>query len=133
MSDIETIKVSAPSKIHLLGEHFVVYGAPALLAAVDRRCQVIAHPTSDETIKITSHNLETSENYSVEQLVQTTDEAKAQWDEFVASNDPNILKGITSNPLSFAAIAVGEAFKAYGQTRGLSLEIQSDVPIGASI
>ncbi|MBI3380202.1 mevalonate kinase [Candidatus Gottesmanbacteria bacterium] len=34
------IIVSAPSKIHLLGEHVVVYGRPALLAAIDKRLYV---------------------------------------------------------------------------------------------
>lgn len=34
------IKFSAPGKIHLLGEHAVVYGKPALLAAVDLRVYV---------------------------------------------------------------------------------------------
>ena len=29
--------VSAPGKIHLLGEHVVVYGKPALIAAIDKR------------------------------------------------------------------------------------------------
>ncbi len=31
------IVVSAPGKIHLLGEHVVVYGKPALIAAIDKR------------------------------------------------------------------------------------------------
>lgn len=31
------VTVSAPGKIHLLGEHFVVYGKPALIAAIDKR------------------------------------------------------------------------------------------------
>lgn len=35
-----SITVSAPGKIHLLGEHAVVYGKPALLAAVDKRVYV---------------------------------------------------------------------------------------------
>ena len=34
------VLVSAPGKIHLLGEHTVVYGKPAILAAIDRRIYV---------------------------------------------------------------------------------------------
>jgi mevalonate kinase len=34
------ITVSAPGKIHLLGEHAVVYGKPAILAAIDRRIYI---------------------------------------------------------------------------------------------
>ncbi|MDO8573745.1 MAG: hypothetical protein Q7R77_03275 [Candidatus Daviesbacteria bacterium] len=34
------IKVSAPGKIHLLGEHTVVYGKPALLTTIDLRVTV---------------------------------------------------------------------------------------------
>lgn len=41
-----SIVVSAPGKIHLLGEHTVVYGKPALLAAVDLRTTVTLHPPS---------------------------------------------------------------------------------------
>ncbi len=35
-----TLTVSAPGKIHLLGEHAVVYGRPAFLAAIDKRLYV---------------------------------------------------------------------------------------------
>lgn len=34
------ITVSSPAKVHLMGEHAVVYGRPALLAAVNRRLTV---------------------------------------------------------------------------------------------
>lgn len=34
---MKKIKVSAPGKIHLLGEHAAVYGKPALLAAINKR------------------------------------------------------------------------------------------------
>lgn len=35
-----TIIVSAPGKVHLMGEHAVVYGKPALLAAINKRLTV---------------------------------------------------------------------------------------------
>lgn len=40
------IKFSAPGKIHLLGEHTVVYGKPALLAAIDLRVLVTIGKTN---------------------------------------------------------------------------------------
>src|SRR3989338_4144685 len=36
-SNLFNTTVSAPGKIHLLGEHVVVYGKPALIAAINRR------------------------------------------------------------------------------------------------
>lgn len=38
------IKVSAPGKVHLLGEHSVVYGKPALISAIDLRVTVSISP-----------------------------------------------------------------------------------------
>lgn len=46
------VTVSAPGKIHLMGEHAVVYGRPALLAAVNVRLQVSIKPAKE---KITIH------------------------------------------------------------------------------
>lgn len=40
------ITVSAPGKIHLMGEHAVVYGKPALLSAINLRLKVSVEPFS---------------------------------------------------------------------------------------
>jgi mevalonate kinase len=45
---------SAPAKVILFGEHFVVYGKPALLAAIDRRTTVKARIQSEKKVSIKS-------------------------------------------------------------------------------
>jgi len=45
---------SAPAKIILFGEHFVVHGTKAILAAIDKRVTVTSTFTEDDTVKINS-------------------------------------------------------------------------------
>ncbi|HEX2558088.1 MAG TPA: mevalonate kinase [Nitrososphaera sp.] len=47
-------KASAPAKIILFGEHFVVYGNPAILASISRRITVAARTTNESKIVIRS-------------------------------------------------------------------------------
>jgi mevalonate kinase len=54
---MKRIKVSAPGKIHLLGEHAVVYGKPALLAAINKRVFVEITSRSDKKKEIIINNI----------------------------------------------------------------------------
>ena len=45
---------SAPGKIILFGEHFVVHGTKAILAAIDKRATVTTTTTQKQTLKINS-------------------------------------------------------------------------------
>lgn len=51
------IKVSAPGKIHLLGEHAIVFGKPAILAAINQRCFVSLNANETGKIKTFSRQL----------------------------------------------------------------------------
>lgn len=57
---MNTISYSAPAKIHLMGEHSVVHGKPALLAAINKRITVSISDSkiSNEDNKVIPENLQ---------------------------------------------------------------------------
>ncbi len=57
---ITKAKASAPAKVILLGEHFVVHGAPAIVLAIDRRATVTGKIRKDKKIWIKSKSLNCS-------------------------------------------------------------------------
>lgn len=46
------IKISAPGKLMLFGEHSVMFGKPCIVTAVDQRMTLVAIPTEERKLKI---------------------------------------------------------------------------------
>ena len=63
-------KASAPGKVILFGEHFVVYGVKALLCAIDKRVTVTAENINERKIVINSNigKLELEPNKSITEI-----------------------------------------------------------------
>ncbi|AJW71613.1 mevalonate kinase [Nitrosopumilus adriaticus] len=63
-------KASAPGKVILFGEHFVVYGVKAILCAIDKRITVSAEKTKERKISIISNigKLELEKNTSLSEI-----------------------------------------------------------------
>ena len=63
-------KASAPGKVILFGEHFVVYGVKAILCAIDKRITVTAEKTEGGKISIQSNigNLESDPGKPVSEI-----------------------------------------------------------------
>ena len=63
-------KASAPGKVILFGEHFVVYGVKAILCAIDKRITVTAEKTKERKISIKSNigKLELEKNISLSEI-----------------------------------------------------------------
>jgi len=99
---------SAPGKIILFGEHFVVHGTKAILAAIDRRVTVTTTVTDNKTIKVNSElgMLEVPISSSYE-------EAKSEFRPFIFLAN----KMINSNQ----------------NVSGLEVTIDSDIPIGVGL
>lgn len=98
---MKKIVVSVPGKVHLMGEHAVVYGKPALLAAIDLRLSVSIE--SSNKFEIISSEPTDHALYAVDYLL----------DQFKISKNPLVKISIDSEiPAGYhlgssAAVAVG--------------------------
>ena len=99
---------SAPGKIILFGEHFVVHGTPAILAAIDKRVTITSTFTGNKTVKINSQ-LGTIEV----PISSSYEEVKSEFRPFVYLAN----KMINSNQ----------------NVNGLEITIDSDIPIGVGL
>ncbi len=110
------VVASAPAKIILFGEHFVVYGEPAIVVAIDRRAYAEAELRQDKRLRFQSANLNTScyfENgvFKVEQ--GDAKEARLKFE-----------------PVK---LAVEKVLAASGKNVGLDITINSAIPVGAGL
>ena len=98
---------SAPGKIILFGEHFVVHGTKAILAAIDKRVTVTTTFTDNNTIRVNS------ELGTLEVPISSSYEVKSEFRPFVYLAN----KMIGSNQ----------------SVNGLEITINSDIPIGVGL
>ena len=101
-------KASAPGKVILFGEHFVVYGVKAILCAVDKRITVTAEKNNENKISIKSN---------IGKLELEIDNNNLE------SNSP--LK-----PLFYLA---RKMLKTHGQTSGIDIRVESEIPLGVGL
>ncbi len=114
---MNVIKTSAPGKIHILGEHAVVYGKPALLAAIDKRCNVAIEKKNDAVITIHSTQLSDVKQFTVAQVLGIS---------------PTLTK---SNLYDHVAYTIGESMRHFKKTKtsGLTLSVNSDIALGCGM
>lgn len=131
----EAIKVSAPAKVHFLGEHFVVYGGPALITTVDRRCKVDLLPRDSSEIKISSRNLDREVVLSVDQVLAKREDSQKKWEAYRDGGDIAVLRAISSDDMDHSIIAIGETLHFFNKRlpSGFSLSIDSEIPVGAAL
>jgi mevalonate kinase len=110
------VVASAPAKVILFGEHFVVYGEPAIVLAIDKRAYAKAELRNDKKLFLRSSNLNVAgffenENFKVE--AGNLKEAKAKLE-----------------PLK---CAVEKVLEIYGEKVGVNVEVNSTVPVAAGL
>ena len=142
---------SAPAKIILFGEHFVVHGTKAILAAIDKRVTVTSTITKKPTLKINSQLgtfevpmwegtgklLSETETYaSIFSMSYQTRQSDFRADKIKSEFRPFVyllakLTDITqSNYTPHYAL---ERASPPGTSPGLEITIDSDIPIGVGL
>ena len=99
---------SAPGKIILFGEHFVVHGTKAILAAIDKRVTVTSSFTENKTIKVYS------QLGTIEVPISSSHE------------------GVKSEFRPFVYLA-NKIINSEQNASGLEITIDSDIPIGVGL
>jgi mevalonate kinase len=128
------IKTSAPGKVHLIGEHAVVYGEPAIIAAIGSRTYVDINPAEDITYQDVAWPA-ISHTWKVEQVFEITQKTLNFWNEGNEKKDfSKLFSFIKENGYEgYRASVLGLAMKNLGINQGFSITIDSKVPTGAGL
>lgn len=146
------ITASAPGKIHLLGEHSVVYGKPALIAAIDKRITVRLTPRNDSFIQVISKQYDILETKEIHKVLVQTKNAREQWNIFIKTKKVSDLVSITNGVSDYIFLAIGQSLTDFSSNiaigakqtfdkhpdsrnnnnmQGFTLDILSDIPVGS--
>lgn len=98
---------SAPGKVILFGEHFVVYGTKAILCSIDKRIKVTSQLIDEQKIRIKSNIGNTERNV----------------DSILNYSDP-------MSPFLYLASHILKKFKKNG---GIEINIESEIPPGIGL
>lgn len=110
------VVASAPAKIILFGEHFVVYGEPAIVLAIDRRAYATVDFNDDKSLHVKSSNLKLKGCFKDGMFKVEQGDAREARSRF----EP-------------VRLAVEKVLAKYGANVGLNVEINSTVPVAAGL
>lgn len=132
---------SAPGKTILMGEHAVVYGAPALVAAVDLRARAVAE-ASDAVpsghVRVELPDLEHAELLTRSEIREYARRSRRRWEAFHRAPDRESFARVRGDgPGHLTLVALGESMEAFTgkpegprEGRGVRVEVRSAIPIG---
>jgi mevalonate kinase len=112
----------APGKVYLFGEHAVVYGEPAVPAAIERRARVSVEPRADDHVRVEAEDL-SLDGFTVEYAGGTGDRP-----------DVDVPTPLVEAAMGYVDAAVEQARDAAdAPDAGFDIAVESDIPLGAGL
>ncbi|MEZ5332036.1 MAG: hypothetical protein R2991_08255 [Thermoanaerobaculia bacterium] len=127
-------RASAPGKVILMGEHAAVYGRPALVAALDLRCDVEIEERSGGGLTLSLPDLGIEEESDWERVLTYSEGARRRWNDH--AQDPSgrsFAEVVGTDPAHLVKVALGETAREAGAARppGARVLVRSEIPCGA--
>jgi len=125
---VRSVAVSTPGKLILMGEHAVVYGRPALIAAIDLRLTARFTPISGGDVHLDLPGLDHSETLSWDALRAYAAAVRGRWEGYALQPGAAGFRALRGeDPAHVVKVALGETGQG---TEGLHLRVDSAIPIG---
>ncbi|MBX3709574.1 MAG: hydroxymethylglutaryl-CoA synthase [Gammaproteobacteria bacterium] len=127
------IKVFAPGKLILSGEHAVVYGKPALAMAVNRYVTATVTHESVPQVLFDLSDLAHHSCLSFSALHDLKDRIKRKYYRFIRGDYS--IRQVLHKPFELAQFAIGMLAESlnFAIPHGVKIQVQSDLPIGCGM
>jgi mevalonate kinase len=127
------MKVLAPGKLILSGEHAVVYGQPALAMAVNRYATATVTRETLPQVLFDLADLAYRKRVSVEGLRNIKSRLKRKYQRFIRGEYS--IRDVLHKPFELAQFALGVFADALNLSlpHGVKIRVQSDIPIGCGM
>ncbi len=129
---IIVITCSAPGKTHLIGEHSVVYGEPAIIISVGKRAYISAEKS--ESVKIDAQDISQKGEFSVLELKEFEEKLQQVWDNcFETKNFTPLYSLLKDEHLGHIKAMIAKTMAELDINTPFSLKISSEIPIGSGL
>jgi mevalonate kinase len=127
------MKVYAPGKLILSGEHAVVYGQPALAMAINRYAVASVGRGSFANVSLHLSDLSHSSHLSLQDLVTIKNKLKRKYQRFIRGEYH--IRDVLRKPFELVQAALGIMAGTPNVTLpdGMKIHVTSDIPIGSGM